>query len=90
MIDRLHVIVEGRVQGVGYRYSTVIQAQGMGLNGWVRNLADGRVEAELEGPRSSLERMLDWCRTGPSWAHVTDIDAQWETGEPKYSGFRVR
>jgi acylphosphatase len=90
MTDRLHVLVEGMVQGVGYRYSTQHRAVALGLTGWVRNLPDGRVEAEFEGPRPELERMLEWCRTGPRFAEVTKVLAHWETGEPKYAGFQLR
>jgi acylphosphatase len=90
MTDRLHVVVEGIVQGVGFRYSTHHRAVALGLTGWVRNLADGRVEAEFEGARPELERMLDWCQAGPRFAQVSKIEATWETGEPKYSGFQLR
>lgn len=90
MTGRLHVLVEGMVQGVGFRYSTQHQAVALGLTGWVRNLPDGRVEAEFEGPRPELQQMLDWCRTGPTFAEVTNVDARWETGEPKYSTFQLR
>lgn len=88
--DRLHVLIEGTVQGVGFRYSTQRQALARGLNGWVCNLDDGRVEALFEGPRESLEQMLEWCAAGPRFAQVTKVDAQWETGEARYSAFQLR
>ena len=88
--ERLHVLIEGRVQGVGFRFSTYEQALAMGLNGWVRNLYDGRVEAEFEGPRGALEQMLAWCREGPGPARVTNVEACWERGEPKHKGFHCR
>jgi len=90
MIDRLHVFITGRVQGVGFRYSTARQATALGLTGWVRNLPDGRVEAEFEGAKPELEHMLAWCRTGPALAGVTDVELQWESGEACHDRFRLR
>lgn len=90
MTHRLHVLIEGMVQGVGFRFSTEREAVSRGLAGWVRNLPDGRVEAEFEGPRPVLEEMLEWCRRGPRIADVANVEARWESGEPKYTGFRLR
>lgn len=77
------------MQGVGFRFSTYYQAQHLGLNGWVRNLYDGRVEAEFEGPRDALERMLEWCRQGPAMSRVKHVETEWESGEPRYTEFTV-
>ena len=82
MADRLHVLIHGRVQGVGFRYATHRQAALLDLNGWVKNLYDGVVEAEFEGPRDRLDTMLEWCRVGPAYANVTHVDASWESGPP--------
>lgn len=90
MIDRLHVYIRGRVQGVGFRYATESQARALGLAGWVRNLPDGRVEAEFEGPREALESMLAWCGHGPAMAGVHDVEARWEQGEPRHAYFQLR
>ena len=65
---RVRVFVEGRVQGVGFRQSTAREAMRLGLQGWVRNLPDGRVEAVYEGPRDAVEKMLAWSGRGPGWA----------------------
>lgn len=89
MTHRLHVILSGRVQGVGFRYTTSNQARSLGLAGWVRNLSDGRVEAVFEGDRATLEKMLAWCQQGPTMAHVRDVETQWEEGEPQHTRFRV-
>ena len=89
-MERLHLLISGRVQGVGFRYATSRQADTLGLRGWVRNLADGRVEAEFEGPNDRLDQMLDWCRTGPPFAEVCQVDTAWGSGEPEHSAFRVR
>lgn len=90
MMLRLHVLVEGRVQGVGFRYATCDKAESLGLDGWVRNLHDGRVEAEFEGERAILESMLEWCKQGPAGARVRNVEVAWETGEPRHNGFHVR
>lgn len=90
MAERLHVTISGRVQGVGFRYSTVREAERLGLTGWVRNCPGGTVEAEFEGERVALDSMLAWCHHGPSFAVVDSLDANWESGTAKYSRFTVR
>ncbi len=90
MTGRLRVHIQGRVQGVGFRYATSRHARRMGLSGWVRNAADGSVEAAFEGDSETLRTMLAWCRQGPVFAAVTSVDAQWESGAPLYDGFHIR
>ncbi|HOF40592.1 MAG TPA: acylphosphatase [Candidatus Hydrogenedentes bacterium] len=90
MTGRLRVHIQGRVQGVGFRYATYRQAVQRGLSGWVRNAVDGSVEAEFEGDSDALQTMLDWCRQGPVFAVVTSVDEQWESGAPLYDGFQIR
>ncbi|MGA8571553.1 MAG: acylphosphatase [Desulfobaccales bacterium] len=75
---RLHVLIEGRVQGVYFRAATRDEARALGLAGWVRNLADGRVEALFEGERPALEKMLAWCRQGPQYAYVVRLEEEWQ------------
>ncbi|MBT5413820.1 MAG: acylphosphatase [Rhodospirillaceae bacterium] len=65
--------IEGRVQNVWYRAWTVEQAKARGLRGWVRNCADGSVEALFVGPAATVEAMIDACRVGPPDARVTNI-----------------
>lgn len=85
---RVRVYVEGRVQGVGFRYSTYREANSLGISGWARNLPDGRVEAVYEGSREAVENMLAWTRRGPEHARVSGVTVSDETpvGE---NGFRV-
>ncbi|HEY3110785.1 MAG TPA: acylphosphatase [Chloroflexota bacterium] len=70
---RVHLVISGLVQGVGFRLATQREASRLGLAGWVRNLPDGRVEAVAEGSDESIERLVDWCRRGPAGARVHDL-----------------
>jgi len=84
----VHVFVAGWVQGVNFRYSTIQEAIRLGVNGWVRNLPDGRVEAVYEGRRGAVEELVEWTRRGPRWAQVTGVELYDE--EPKGErGFTV-
>lgn len=87
---RAHVFISGRVQGVGFRFNTVRRAESVGVDGWVRNLRDGRVEAVYQGDEDAVERMLSWSRRGPASAQVQDVDVQWEEPQQDGGGFRVR
>lgn len=73
MIAALHLLIEGRVQGVGYRYAMCRQAEALGLEGWVRNCRDGSVEAVVVGAPEKVELLHAWARRGPPGAFVTDI-----------------
>ncbi|MEA5534212.1 acylphosphatase [Crocosphaera sp. XPORK-15E] len=85
----VHVLINGKVQGVGYRYGTVQEARKLGIRGWVRNLADGRVEAVFVGDKPIIEQMVQWCHQGPRHAQVTDVDVK--PLEPQlFQGFEVR
>jgi acylphosphatase len=86
---RAHVVVSGVVQGVFFRANTRDEAVRRGLNGWVRNLPTGEVEAAFEGPEPAVRDMLAWVGRGPSRAVVERVETTWEdpTGE---AGFRMR
>ena len=71
---RRRVVISGRVQGVGFRWSCRRMAERQGVSGWCRNLADGRVEACFEGPAAAVEEAVAWCRAGPPSAIVTSVD----------------
>ncbi|MCC6797416.1 MAG: acylphosphatase [Candidatus Hydrogenedentes bacterium] len=90
MPERLHMVIKGRVQGVGFRYSAYRQAQSLGLVGWVRNRSDGTVEAEFEGTRGALDSMLDWAKEGPPLARVIGIDASRYEDLSGYSDIEIR
>lgn len=70
---RARAIVTGRVQGVSYRASTASEARRLGLVGWVRNVADGSVELEVEGPEDKVAALLAWCEQGPPSARVAEV-----------------
>lgn len=70
---RVHLLVSGIVQGVGYRWNAVRQAESLGLTGWVRNRADGRVECEAQGPAPAVASFIAWTRQGPRHAEVEDV-----------------
>jgi acylphosphatase len=71
---RKRVIVRGEVQGVGFRWSARAEAERLGVAGYARNLRDGSVEAELEGPEAAVQRMLDWLHHGPRHARVEGVE----------------
>jgi len=78
---RVHLVVSGLVQGVAFRACAAGQARALGLRGFVRNLPDGRVEAEAEGPRAAAEALVAWCRRGPPAAEVEALQVTWS--EPR-------
>lgn len=86
---RAHVWIAGRVQGVGFRFSTQDIALVYKLAGWVRNLPDGRVEAVFEGDRASVEEMLRWCHKGPPHSQVDQVVVEYEPPEG-LKGFEIR
>ena len=86
---RRRVLVSGRVQGVAFRAAARAQAHAGGVTGWVRNLADGRVEAVFEGDPVAVDALVAWCREGPSWARVDRVDVRDEAPEGLAS-FQVR
>ncbi|WP_232685770.1 acylphosphatase [Halobacterium zhouii] len=86
---RAHVFVTGTVQGVYYRASTRDAARDRDVDGWVRNLDDGRVEAVFEGPQDAVEAMVEWCHDGSQAASVEDVSVEYDDPEGA-DGFRIR
>ena len=85
----VRVLIRGRVQGVGFRYWTRDAARSRGLDGWVRNRADGTVEAVFSGPAALVEDMLAACHAGPRFAAVSQVEPSVEQA-PQERGFEIR
>lgn len=88
-MKRAHVYVSGKVQGVYFRATTRDTAQEHGVNGWVQNLDDGRVEAVFEGNEDAVDAMIDFCHDGPERARVDNVDVTVEDPEG-IQGFEIR
>ncbi len=86
---RAHVIIHGRVQGVFFRLETQKAARQRGVNGWVRNLPGGTVEALMEGSKEAVESLLEWCGRGPRLARVDKLDITRESYTGEYYKFEV-
>lgn len=87
---RAHVFVSGRVQGVFFRDKTRRKAEELNVQGWVRNLPDGRVEAVFEGAKESVEKMVDWVREGPAFAQVDNMKLSWQDHTGEYNSFEIK
>jgi acylphosphatase len=85
---RAHVFVSGRVQGVFFRSETKHNADRHKVKGWVRNLPDGRVEAIFEGEKDAVQKLIDFCKQGPSGARVTNVDVKWEDYTGEFGSFK--
>ena len=89
MIKRIHVIISGEVQMVSFRYYTKYEADLLGLNGWVKNNPDGKVEAVFEGEEDKIKRITEFCKKGPSSATIIDVKIT-EEGPENIKGFGIR
>lgn len=88
-IVRFKVVITGLVQGVGFRYFVQERADSLGVTGWVRNLADGRVEAELEGAGDAVQMLIAAMREGPTFSHVEKVTTFPLSGGLQFNDFRV-
>jgi len=89
-LQQIHAIVEGRVQGVSYRYFTQQAAHQIGVKGWVRNLPDGTVEVLAQGTDAQLDQFLNFLREGSPAAAVQEIDVEWQPCDDHFDLFRIR
>ncbi len=88
-VERLHGVIHGDVQGVGFRYHLIREAHALGLHGWVRNRDDGTVEFAAEGSHPDLERLKRAAERGPRMGHVDRVDADWSTAMGGLDAFDI-
>jgi acylphosphatase len=88
-IVRAHVCVNGKVQGVGFRAFTQMQANSRALHGWVRNLAEGGVEVEVEGPQQPVQAFLQALHEGPPLSQVFHVTVDWKEPNRQTEGFQI-
>jgi acylphosphatase len=89
-LKRAHLLISGRVQGVNFRYYTRHQALSYSVEGWVRNLISGEVEAVFEGEGDDVQKMVEWCQEGPPAARVKHVHLDWEVPSGDFDGFHIR
>ena len=89
-IARLHIVIEGIVQGVFFRASTIEESSKLGLTGWVMNCSDGRVEAVFEGEIDKIEQIIEWCKKGPPGAVVSNVETVLERATGEYDSFTIK
>ena len=86
---RIHLIVQGRVQGVWFRDSTRQEALSLGVFGWVKNRRDGSVEVLAEGPEEKVKNLVAWCRHGPPGARVSRVHETKEDWKGEFKSFEI-
>ena len=89
MKSKVHVVISGQVQGVWFRASTRDKAQQLGLTGWVKNTAEGNVEAIFEGEEQQVQQMIDWCHHGPPQAQVYNVEVQKKPVSQSFEQFSI-
>ena len=87
---RARLLVQGRVQGVGYRANTRRMANKLNLKGWVRNLRNGDVELLVEGPEVEVDRLIAWCHRGPTSAYVSKVRIEKSEATREFDRFAVK
>jgi len=90
MKTRVHIFVSGRVQGVFFRSAAKHYADRYNVKGWIRNLPEGRVEAVFEGEKEDIEKMIEFCKHGPSSARVTTLELTSENYTGEFDSFKMR
>ncbi len=86
---RTHVYITGKVQGVYFRQNMRNVARKHNVNGWVKNLKDGRVEAVFEGEEDNVHQVIEWCHIGPTGARVDDVDVIYEEYRGEFDSFDI-
>lgn len=89
-MQRIHLLINGDVTGVGFRYWTLRRAQMLRLTGWIRNVSKGQVEIVAEGEKECLEELIKRCHHGPDVAMVEKVDVKWGEAKGEFAGFEIR
>lgn len=87
---RMRIIIEGRFQGMNFRYHTQQQAKKFGVGGFIRTLSDGRIEIDMQGTDEQIEQMLTWCQQEPHSSNIKTILYRYDEPTERYSDFKVR
>lgn len=87
---QVQLFISGSVHGVGFRQFVKSYAQKLGLTGWVRNISDGRVEAVIQGEKQDIEKMIELCKKGPTFAEVESVEVLWEEIDDFSNEFNIR
>lgn len=90
MLKRMHIYISGRVQGVYFRQFALKISAELGVKGWIKNLADGRVEAVVEGEAEAVDKFVDWCKKGPSFASVANLESLEEKHKGEFDKFNIK
>ncbi len=88
-MERAHLFISGRVQGVLFRDSTRRIANKLGVVGFVKNLKDGRVEIVAEGPKDKLLKLIEWSHKGSFFARVSKVEVFWEKASKEFDKFKI-
>jgi len=86
----VHVLITGKVQGVWFRATTKQEAEKRGINGWVRNTTEGKVEAVFQGSENQVADMIKWCYEGSRFSHVDHVETTDVKQDKQYTNFTIR
>jgi acylphosphatase len=89
-MQQIRITVSGRVQGVGFRWSTKSEADLLGVKGYVRNLPDRTVEIVAQGHQAAVERLIAWSREGPPHSHVSNVEVTEQVAQSYYAEFTIQ
>ena len=89
-MERAHITVHGRVQGVFFRANTIKMARELGLKGYTRNMPDGTVEIITEGPKDNINKFVDYCKKSPRNSEVSKIDVKFGKANNEFDGFAIK
>jgi len=90
MNEKVHLIIKGDVQGVGFRFRAIEIARDLGLTGWVKNNPDDSVEIVAEGEKDALQNLITWSKKGPPVAKVSNLQITWQKATGEFEAFTVK